>query len=380
MSIIVTDARIQTIKRMGFGLSKLASILKKDITPDSKSESILGIDIGSSAIKFVQISGAKDVPTLETYGELQLGPYEDTDIGRTVNLPTQKLAAALSDILREAGATTKKAVYALSYGSSFTSTILIPTLNQEEIDSMLSVEARKYIPVSLSKVTLDWLPLGSDKERKVTNVLLSAVYNDAQEQYERIMQSCNLKILTREVEIFSTIRSTVSPDDEVVAVLDCGASATRLYIVEKGVITKTHSVPLSGVELTHELSIALGSTFRDAEEIKREKGILASSDEPNTQRILAKILESGIRELNTVIKRYSEKGGATVDKVILSGGGALLEGFSPYVAEAFSVPTVMADPFAKVAYPAFLEDTLMASGATFAVALGAALRGFQSEK
>jgi len=365
---------------MGFGLSKLSSILKKDITPDSESEGVLGIDIGSSALKFVQIHSVKDVPTLETYGELQLGPYEKNDIGRTVNLPTQKLMEAVVDILREAGATGKKALYALSYGSSFTSTILVPTLNKDEIESMLPVEARKYIPISLTKVSLDWIPLGSDPEEKMTNVLLSAVYNEAREQYEKIMRGCELKVLGNEVEIFSTIRATVSPEDEVVAVLDCGASATRLYIVEKGVITKTHSVPLSGVEITHELSKALSISFAEAEELKRNVGLLGKKENPEIQKVVTKTIERGIRELNTVTKRHMEKQGVSIDKVILSGGGALLEGLVPYLTDAFSIKVMLADPFAKVAYPAFLEDTLTAAGSSFAVAIGAALRGFQSIK
>jgi type IV pilus assembly protein PilM len=273
----------------------------------------------------------------------------------------------------------RQAVYALSYGSSFTSTILVPTVNQEEIDAMLPVEARKYIPISLSKVTLDWLPLGTHGEERVTNVLLSAVYNEAKEQYEMIMRGCRLSPIASEIEIFSTIRSTVTPEDETVIVLDLGASATRLYIVEKGVITKTHSTPLSGVELTRSLSAGLSIAFEQAEEIKREKGLLNGTI-PEAQKILAQTLERGTRELNTVIKRHSEKQHVTIQKAMLSGGGALLQGVVPYLSDAFSLPVEVADPFAKVAYPAFLEDTLTDAGSSFAVAIGAALRGFQNIK
>lgn len=365
---------------MAFGLSKIKNLLKKDIAVDSAKESILGVDIGASAVKFVQIHSVKDVPTLETYGELQLGPYEGIEIGRTTNLPVQKIIEALSDILKEAGATGKRVVYAFSYGSSFTNTILLPTLNHADIDTMLPVEARKYIPTALSKVTLDWLPIGTHTDTKQTNVLLSAVYNKAQTEYEQIMNGCGLVTVGTEVEIFSTIRATVSLKDEVVAVLDCGASATRLYIVEKGLVAKTHSIPLSGVSLTKDLAQGLSIEFEKAEELKREFGLLGSSDNKQIQDILAKSYERGVRELHTVLKRYSEFRSVEIQTVILSGGGALMKGIKPYLSDAFSLPIELADPFSKVAYPAFLEDTLSAAGSTFAVAVGTALRGFQDIK
>ena len=365
---------------MKFGFTKLTSFLKTDISENKSEQSILGIDIGASAIKFVQIHSVKNIPTLETYGELQLGPYEDLEIGRPTNLPEGKIIDALGDILREANSTGKQAVYALSYGSSFTSTILIPTIDPEQVHAMIPVEARKYVPTSLSRVTLDWLPLGIDKEENVTNVLLSAVYNEAQKRYESIMSASNLSVLGNEIEIFSTIRATVSPEDEIVAVIDCGASATRLYIVEKGVITKTHSVPLSGVLFTHALSNELGIPFDEAEEIKREFGILGTSDDPRIQKVLLKTLERGVRELHTVLKRHSGSRDIKIQKTVLSGGGALLQGITPYISDVFSLPVELADPFAKVAYPAFLEDTLKETGSSFAVAIGAALLGFQNVK
>ena len=365
---------------MGFDLSKLKSFLKQDISKDASSESILGIDIGSSAIKFIQIHSVKGVPTLETYGELQLGPDEGIEIGRITNVAIKKRTEALIDILREGSATTKNTVYSLSYGSSFTSTILIPTLDQEQIAAMVPVEARKYIPISLSKVTLDWVPLCIHQKEKVTNVLLSAVYNEAREQYETIMNECGLSVLTNEIEIFSTIRSTVSQEDESVAIIDLGASATRLYIVDKGVIKKTHSIPLSGLELTRELSEELSIEFIEAEELKRKIGLLVSPDNPSVQKILTKTLERGVRELHTVVRRYGENYKITLQKVILSGGGALMPGIVPYISDTFLMPVELADSFSKVAYPAFLEDTLAYAGATFSVAIGLALRGFQSMK
>ncbi|MCF7815724.1 MAG: type IV pilus assembly protein PilM [Candidatus Pacebacteria bacterium] len=363
---------------MGFDLSSLTSFLKTSVATPSKDDAVIGIDIGSSTIKIVQLKNAKGVPTVETYGELQLGPYEGVDIGRATHLPSNKLTEALIDILREAGAKGKLVAFALSYNSSFSTIISIPSLDQKKIGAIVPVEARKYIPISLTKVTLDWMPLEVSKEDKVTNVLITAIYNEAYSRYESIMLGGSLETVASEIETFSSIRSLVSPQDECVAIIDWGASSTRLYIIEKGVARKTHSVLMSGSELTGILEKELKIEFKDAEELKRSVGLRGKEEDPRIEKAIARSLERGLRELHTVVVRYEETGGAPVQKVIMSGGGALLQGVMPYVSDMFSKPVVVADPFQKVAYPAFLEDTLKEAGPPFAVAVGIALRAFQT--
>ncbi len=365
---------------MAFDLSRLTSLLKTDTTKAAIRSGVLGVDIGTSSIKVVQLKDVKGVPTLETYGELQLGPYEGIDLGRGTHLPTPKLVEALIDILREAGATAKDVTFALSYNASFTTTIQIPTVEQERLDTMVPVEARKYIPVSLTKVDLNWFPLAIHPEEKTTSVLVSAIYNEAQERYNNIMSGTALKVVLSEIEIFSMIRSVLVPTDEVVAILDCGASSTRLCIVKNGVVVKTHSIILSGVELTSALAKSLSMEFKNAEDLKREVGLRGKESDVRIQKTVISTFERGLREIHTVIKRYEEEDKVTVQKVVLCGSGALLKGMDVYIQDMFSRPVVHANPFSKVAYPAFLEDTLTQAGPTFAVAVGVALRAFQGEQ
>ncbi len=365
---------------MAFDLSTLTSLLKADTTKAASRSGVLGVDIGTSSIKVVQLKEVKGVPTLETYGELQLGPYEGVDLGRGTHLPVPKVVVALVDILREAGTTAKDVVFSLSYNASFTTTIQIPTIEQEKLGAMVPVEARKYIPVSLTKVDLNWFPVAAHLEEKTTSVLVSAIYNEAQERYMSIMSGCGLKVIAREIEIFSMIRAVLTPTDDVVAILDFGASSTRLCIVKQGVLVKTHSLMLSGVEITNALAKALTLEFKDAEELKRVVGLRGRESDPRIQKTTISTLERGLREIHTVIKRYEEEDKVTVQKVVLCGSGAQLAGIQVYVQDMFSRPVVVANPFAKVSYPAFLEDTLVHAGPTFAAALGVALRVFQNEE
>lgn len=361
---------------MAFGIS---SLFKSDSKSTSPKAGVIGVDIGSSAIKVVQIKDVKGVPTLETYGELQLGPYEGVDVGRTTRLTEQKSIEALVDILREAGATGKDTVFSLSYNSSFVTVISIPTLDSEKIGTMIPVEARKYIPISLTKVTLNWIPLGTNKTDKTTLVFLSAIYNDAFTRYGSIIKGSGLTIIGSEIEISACVRACVNPKDERVAVIDCGASSTRLFIVEKGVVKKTHSTLLSGLDLTKALNETLSMEFKEAEELKRTVGLVGSAGEPRIQKALAQVLERGLRELHTVIKRYEEVDNVPVQKIILSGSGALLQGLVPYMSDMFSRPVTVAQPFANIAYPAFLEDVLKEAGPSFSVAIGVALSAFRNK-
>jgi len=363
---------------MAIGLSSLTSFLNtKAKVPSPRGDVFLGIDIGASAIKIVQLKNQKGVPTLETYGELQLGPYEGVDIGRGTHLPPTKLVEALVDILREAEATGKKAYYAFSYSSSFTKIINVPTIDEDKIATILPVEARKYVPLSLTKVTLDWLALSTRESTNDTEVLLSAIYNESIKRYKEILSGAELIGVESEIELFSSIRSVVMPTDTTVAILDLGASSTRLYIVTKGLVRKTHSVPMSGVEMTRVLEKELEVDFAKAEEIKRTYGLVPDNADLRIRKVLTQTLTRGMREIHTVISRYEAEENIQVEKVALSGGASLLRGLDTFVTDIVSKPVVFADPFNKVAYPAFLEDTLKASGPMFAVAIGVALRAFQ---
>ena len=119
-------------------------------------------------------------------------------------------------------------------------------------------------------------------------------------------------------------------------------------------------------------------SFEEAEEKKRALGLEGDARDLRVQKVILGQVERGLRELHTVIKRFEESESAKVQKVLLSGGGALLAGLPAYAHDMFSIPVVIAELFAKVVYPAFLEKTLKEGGAPFAVALGIALRSYQS--
>ena len=119
--------------------------------------SAIGVDIGPSSIKIVQLKKQGGKAVLETYGALSLGPYAGIEVGRATRLPPQKIAEAITDLIREANITTKQSGMSIPMSSSLVTVIQVPNVDQKELAQMIPIEARKYIPISISEVTLDWI-------------------------------------------------------------------------------------------------------------------------------------------------------------------------------------------------------------------------------
>lgn len=363
---------------MAFDFSKITSAVRSSIQ-SKDTDSVIGIDIGSASIKVVQLRNKEGVPTLDTYGELQLGPYGDVEVGRATTLSQEKLVQALGDIISESGASSKNAALTISFNSSFMTLLSFPKEEMNTIDTRIAEEAKKYIPVSLSELVLDWFPMATTNESPTQKILLAAIRKDVLQNIRFVTSSTGLTELLAEIETFSLIRSCVSAKDTTVAIVDLGASSTKVSISKQGSLQKTHSLRMSGSELTTVLSEKLSVPYDEAEVLKRRTGLLGSESDSRVQKELTPILERGFKEVLTVIKRYADEEKTTVEKVVLTGGGALLKGLDGYAKEMLGKPVVIADPFEKVAYPVFLEKTLKEAGPAFAVSVGVALRGLTQE-
>lgn len=364
---------------MAFDFSSLLS-KAQGLMPQKREASVLGIDIGSSAIKVVQLRRAKGQAVLETYGAIALGPYAGVEIGRATNLPAEKLAEALTDVLRESNTTTKDCGISIPYSSSLISLIKMPSVPERQLQEMIPIEARKYIPVPIGEVMLDWFIVPkeeSDPEKgKKEDVLLVAIHKETLSKYDSIVSKAALSASFYEIEVFSTARASLGAGIVPIAVLDMGAATTKLYIVERGIIRESHIINHGGQELTLALSGALGVTVAEAEEMKREHGLLPSGGD-KLKSASESTLSYLLTEANRAIVAYQQRAGKSVATLIATGGGATLKGFTEFAAQRLALSVERADPFSKTSAPAFLEPILGDIGPEFSVAVGLALRKLQ---
>ncbi len=358
-----------------------------------QSQSVLGIDIGSSSIKMVQLSKKNGHPVLETYGELALGPYGGKGVGESTNLPLEKIIEAISDMVKEkeVNITTRTCGLAIPFASSLMVVIEMPLMTKGQLDQMVPIEARKYVPVPISEVTLDWYIIPKEKSDDDENpqpegntpsiskieVLVVALHNDTVNRYKEIVTKSALDAGFFEIEIFSTMRSVLDQEITPVLIIDMGATTTKLYIVEKGILRSSHMINRGSQNITNELSKSLGISLEDAEYLKREKGVEGEINGIKIRDIVTITLGYIFSEANQILLTYQKKYNRNISKVMLVGGGSALKGIAEVAKESFQTEVVAGDPFGKVIAPAFLEKVLRDTGPEFAVAVGVALRRLQ---
>lgn len=362
--------------------------------------SVLGIDIGTSAIKIVQIKRKNGRAVLETYGELSLGPYAGKVIGEATNLPLEKVIEALSDLLKEkeVNITTRVCGISIPFASSLISVIEMPLMPLKQLAAMVPLEARKYIPVPISEVSLDWSVIPKDKNTEPeqepkynlggeiagpasnqpkVEVLIVALHNDTIAKYKEIVQKCLLDASFFEIEIFSNMRSILDQEVDPVMIIDMGANSTKLFIVERGILRSSHMINNGSQNITNSLSKSLGISVNDAEVLKREKGILGVAGGIGIKDIIGITLNYIFTEVNHIILAYQKKYNKNISKIILVGGGSALKGIVDVAKTNFQTEVTGGDPFSKLLAPAFLEEILRETGPEFAVAVGVALRRLQ---
>ena len=352
--------------------------------------SVIGIDIGTSSIKVVQLKRKNGKAILETYGALSLGPYANLDIGAVTNLPNEKLSAALSDVVRESGVTTHEGGFSIPSVSSLIFLIELPgAIEEKQFASIVPTEARKFIPVPISEVVLDYWVIPKKEESRMdpvagtgidankTEVLVAAIHNETITRYNEIVKKTELTSGFFEIEVFSDIRSTFAHELSPVMLIDFGASRTKIVIVEYGIVKTFHIVNRGSADITLALSKSLSIPFSKAEEMKREFGLYGSSLDRNVAEITKLSVDYILTESNSAILAYERKYQKTVSKVILSGGGSMLKGFFEAARTNFACEVELANPFGKVEAPAFLGNVLGTTGPEFAIAIGLALRSLQ---
>ena len=342
-------------------------------------DKVVGIDIGSSSIKIVELQNRDNVLTLTTYGELELGPYaEENPVGQAVVLPANIERQALVDILRESVARAKQAVFAMPLSSSFVTIMSMQAEATEDISNRVRIEARKYIPIPIAEVTLDWAEVDSSTLENTTtrDVLLAAIQNDALARFNGLMDTVEFRNTPIEIECFSVIRSVYSQEESDSAIIDVGATSTKLYIIRNGLLQRMYRVRAGGAMFTEKIAAELQCSFEEAEFKKR---LITTSDEqfPIFQKLHQITYDRVLKEFKQVITEYEQKLQVDISSVYLVGGGSLFSGFDNFVSTVLEKKVEPALPFNKVAYPAFMEDTMDKIGSTFAVALGAAIRSFE---
>jgi type IV pilus assembly protein PilM len=372
----------------------IGSVVKQLTNFTKQDNSVVGIDIGASSVKVVQLRASRGAAVLETYGEIALGPYGEQAIGKAVKIGPENIGGALIDLMREANVTATVGGISIPFSASLISVLDLPKVDNESLKRIVPIEARKYIPVPVSEVALDWFVIPEDevessafdqikdatqKKPKGQEVLLVAIHNDVLRNFQTVAQTAGVKASFYEIEVFSAIRAVIDHGLAPTLLVDFGGATTKMYIVERGIVRTTHLLTMGGQHMTEMLANSLGWEFEKAERVKRERGLLDSQaysrdENEKIKTALLSTLSRVFSEVNRVLLSYGQQYNKNVSRVVFIGGGASLSGIAEVAKSSLNAEVEVAHPFARTEAPAFLDDVLQEIGPGFAVSVGLALR------
>lgn len=377
-------------------LDEFKKVVSKSL--GSKEKSAVAIDLGISSVKVVQLRKERGRAILETYGELACGPYSDLAVGQATPLSADKYVELIRNLFKEANVTAKVGAIAIPLSHSLIVSAEIPEMPEARLPEVIPLEARKYVPVPISEVILDWwvvprsqsdfapatdastqssensASLDSSAGGRKMEVLIASIHKDSVREYQSIATKLNLQVDAFEIETFSSIRSVMPNDLSATTILDIGAGSSKIAIVDYGIVRLSHTIPKGSQDITMSIANSLNVPFNKAEEIKRRLGLVGDVEKGDLVELISPTVEYIFAEANKTMLKYQKDHKRPINKIVLIGGGAMLKGILDVARNIVGVPVVLGLPFDKVEAPSFLNNVLKEAGPEFAVAIGLALR------
>lgn len=342
----------------------------------------LGVDIGTSNLKIVELNRWKGGVNLATYGAIDLAD----DVIRSDSPAVQeKIYKSLKRIVKESGAKGSAAIASLPGFSVFTTILNLPRMEEEELASAVKWESKRYIPFPIEEIILDWeviMPKSPQRNQKVEalkpqegiEVFLTAVPKNIVKRYGDIFKRADLELVGLEPEAMALARALVDARKEGAMIVDIGATATEICIIEDGFPKLNLSIDMGGNALTRVIAHSLQVSFERAEQFKKDFGVSREKMGGEIPRAIKPVIDVIVEKIRHCLNLFYNRGGSSVSQIILSGGSAKLPEFTSYLSLFLDNKIVVADPWSKIIIPQELKKILDELGPTFDVAVGLALR------
>jgi type IV pilus assembly protein PilM len=343
-----------------------------------RKRDVFGLDLGSSAIKVVQLRPSSAGYELVAFGMVELPP--DTIREGTIREP-ETVVDGIREAVKKAQLSTKDAVIGVSGHSVITKKIRLPKVSAKELAESIQLEAEHHIPFAIDDVYMDYqIVASSGGEGGGMEVVLAVVKKAKVNEYLSVIQEADLAPVVVDVDAFALENQFElnHPEmaNEVVALIDMGASVLKTNVLRRGVSVFARDITFGGNHYTEAIAQRLNLPFERAEVAKRgQQGVGVEWDD------LVPILESVSRELSLEIQRTFDYFASTaeaerIDRIVLSGGCAKIQGIDAFLASSWGIPVEIARPFQNIQFnpQRFPADELYSAGPQAAIAVGLALR------
>jgi type IV pilus assembly protein PilM len=343
-----------------------------------KPKSVVGLDIGSSAVKAVELKPSGGGYRVTAYGSEPIPPDSIVD-GAIIDAAA--VAEAIRRVFEGHGIKTKEVVASLSGNAVIVKKITLPLMNEAELSESIYWEAEQYIPFDIQDVTLDYQIVdgGAASARGTMDVLLVAAKKEKIADYTGVITQAGRVPVVVDVDAFALqnayeMNYGVEPG-RVIVLLNAGASAININIVNGDQSVFTRDISLGGNAYTEALQKELHLPFETADALKCGEETDVSSTVA-AEQVLRAVSENVMLEIQKTFDFFKATAASDrLDQIMLSGGASRVRGFPELLAERFEAPVDVLDPFRKVAFDAkkFGVDAVEV-GPTAAVAVGLALR------
>ena len=343
-----------------------------------RSKSLVGLDIGSSAVKAIELKPAGKGYKVAAYASEPIPPDSIVD-GAILD------GAAVVDAIRRAfesrGIKTKDVAASLSGNAVIVKKITLPSMTDAELSESIQWEAEQYIPFDIQDVNLDYQILNrSDVGGKSTmEVLLVAAKKDKIADYTGVIGQAGRVAVVIDVDAFALQNAYEAnygvESGSIVVLLNVGASATNINILDGDQSVFTRDLSTGGNAYTEALQKELNLPFEQADQLKRGQAVDGVSFE-DAKPVLRAVTENVILEVQKTFDFYRASAATDrISRIVVSGGASRAEGFMEMLGERFQAPVETFDPFRKVTFDAarFKLDAFEIAP-TAAVAVGLALR------
>lgn len=308
----------------------------------------LGLDLGTTSFKLIELEKDHQGFSLKHIG-IAANPL---GVVQVINRDQRlRLAETIKKLVSETKTKQNRIKVNLAENQSFTRIISLPVMSDAELGSAMNWEAEEHIPISLDQVQMDWSvisrpPKGS-KEGKMT-ILLIAAKKEAISQIVGLIAETGLELIGIETTLTAAVKALLKPSDPPTLLMHIGAFSSDFAVSVGGNIMLVHSTTIAGTTLTRAVARDLGLAIPQAESYKRTYGLNGNLLEGKVKNSLLTVFQSILDEAKKVINAFeSGSKGLKIDRILLSGGTALMPEIVAFTAQSLNLSEVqLADPFA----------------------------------
>lgn len=342
------------------------------------SKGIIGLDIGASSIKVVQLKRGNP-PSLINYAVVEL-PEEGVIVDGNIS-DAETAAECIKEAIGQLSAKGFPIHSALSGQNVIVRFIHMPMMTEADLAETIKFEAEQYVPYPIEDVALDFESLSkvdSDVGAGQLLILLVVAQKEQIGTFMGCLRQANVVPEVLDVDTFAVINAlhhTIA-EENVVSVIDIGAATSNISILKEGVLQFTRSIPIAGNNITSVIQNVLKLDFEQAENVKIQEGIAIDDEENEVSEVVRTIVEELVGEIRRSFDYYkAQHRESQIDKLILTGGTSKLKNIDAFMANELGYEVEIGDPLLDVEVEIEDQDDFQDKILELTVAIGLALRG-----